>query len=75
MVIVLSARHLPESRSPDARGTTDYLGAAAVVVFLSGVTFAFIEAPASYRATRRSDRASPAADRRPPWWSARVSPC
>jgi EmrB/QacA subfamily drug resistance transporter len=46
MVIVLSARHLPESRSPDASGTTDYLGAAAVVVFLSGVTFAFIEAPA-----------------------------
>jgi hypothetical protein len=32
---VLSARHLPESRSPDASGTTDYLGAAAVVVFLS----------------------------------------
>ena len=45
MVIVLSVRHVPESRSPDASGTTDYLGAAAVVVFLSGVTFAFIEAP------------------------------
>ena len=46
MVIVLSARHVPESRSPDAGGRTDYLGAAAMVVFLSGITFAFIEAPA-----------------------------
>jgi len=45
-VIVLSVRHLPESRSPDAGGTTDYLGAAAMVVFLTGITFAFIEAPA-----------------------------
>jgi MFS family permease len=43
---VLSAQHVPESRSPDAGGRTDYLGAAAMVVFLSGITFAFIEAPA-----------------------------
>jgi hypothetical protein len=46
MVIVLSARHVPESRDPGAGGKTDYPGAAAVVVFLSGITFAFIEAPA-----------------------------
>jgi EmrB/QacA subfamily drug resistance transporter len=46
LVIVLSARHVPESRDPAAGGTTDYPGAAAMVVFLSGVTFAFIEAPA-----------------------------
>ena len=46
LVIVLSARHVPESRDPDAGGKTDYLGAAAVVVFLSGITFAFTEAPA-----------------------------
>jgi hypothetical protein len=45
-VIVLSVRHVPESRDPDVGGTTDYPGAAAVAVFLSGVTFAFIEAPA-----------------------------
>jgi EmrB/QacA subfamily drug resistance transporter len=45
IVIVLSRRHVPESRAPDAGGRTDYLGAAAVVVFLTGVTFAFIEAP------------------------------
>jgi EmrB/QacA subfamily drug resistance transporter len=46
LVIVLSARHVPESRDPAAGGRTDYPGAAAVVVFLSGVTFAFTEAPA-----------------------------
>ena len=45
-VIVLGARHVPESRDPDAGGQTDYAGAAAVVMFLSGITFAFIEAPA-----------------------------
>jgi EmrB/QacA subfamily drug resistance transporter len=46
VVIVLSRRHVPESRDPDAGGRTDYLGASAVVVFLTGVTFAFTEAPA-----------------------------
>jgi EmrB/QacA subfamily drug resistance transporter len=45
-VIVLSVRHVPESRDPDAGGATDYSGAAAMVVFLSGITFAFIEGPA-----------------------------
>ncbi|HUN33712.1 MAG TPA: MFS transporter [Trebonia sp.] len=44
VVIVLSLRHVPESLDPDAGGTTDYPGAAAVVAFLTGVTFAFIEA-------------------------------
>jgi EmrB/QacA subfamily drug resistance transporter len=45
-VIALSVRHVPESRDPAAGGTTDYPGAAAVAMFLFGVTFAFIEAPA-----------------------------
>jgi hypothetical protein len=45
LVVVLGARHVPESRDPSATGKIDYLGAAAVAVFLSGVTFAFIEAP------------------------------
>jgi EmrB/QacA subfamily drug resistance transporter len=45
-VIVLSLRHVPESRAPDVGGATDYLGAATLVVFLSGITFAFIEGPA-----------------------------
>jgi EmrB/QacA subfamily drug resistance transporter len=44
-VVALGARHIPESRDPAANGTLDYAGALAAVAFLSGVTFAFIEAP------------------------------
>jgi EmrB/QacA subfamily drug resistance transporter len=46
VVVVLGARHIPESRDPNAAGRLDYAGALAAVVFLSGITFAFIEAPA-----------------------------
>ena len=45
-VVGLGARHVPESRDATATGKIDYAGAAAAVVFLTGVTFAFIEAPA-----------------------------
>jgi EmrB/QacA subfamily drug resistance transporter len=45
VVVVLGARHIPESRDPAATGRLDYAGALAAVVFLSGITFAFIEAP------------------------------
>jgi EmrB/QacA subfamily drug resistance transporter len=45
-VVVLGVRHVPESRDPNVTGTIDYAGALAGVVFLTGVTFAFIEAPA-----------------------------
>jgi EmrB/QacA subfamily drug resistance transporter len=44
-VVALGKRHVPESRDPDATGRIDYAGAAAAVVFLTGITFAFIEAP------------------------------
>ena len=44
-VVALGARHLPESRDPDATGAIDYAGALAAVVFLTGITFALIEAP------------------------------
>ena len=44
-VVALGARHVPESRDPNATGTIDYAGAVAGVVFLTGITFAFIEAP------------------------------
>jgi EmrB/QacA subfamily drug resistance transporter len=44
-VVALGARHIPESGDPDTAGTLDYAGALAAVVFLSGITFAFIEAP------------------------------
>jgi EmrB/QacA subfamily drug resistance transporter len=45
-VVALGARHIPESRDPSLTGRLDYAGALAAVVFLCGVTFAFIEAPA-----------------------------
>ena len=45
-VVGLGARHVPESRDPAVTGKIDYAGAAAAVVFLTGITFAFIEAPA-----------------------------
>jgi EmrB/QacA subfamily drug resistance transporter len=45
-VVGLGARHVPESRDPAVTGKIDYIGAAAAVVFLTGITFAFIEAPA-----------------------------
>ena len=44
-VVGLGARHVPESRDATVTGNIDYAGAAAAVVFLTGITFAFIEAP------------------------------
>jgi len=46
VVVALGLRHVPESRDPAATGKIDYAGALAAVVFLTGITFAFIEAPA-----------------------------
>src|SRR6266851_2852583 len=43
-VVALGARHVPESRDPGTTGKIDYAGALAGVVFLTGITFAFIEA-------------------------------
>jgi MFS family permease len=45
-VVALGVRHVPESRDVTATGKIDYAGALAAVVFLTGITFAFIEAPA-----------------------------
>jgi EmrB/QacA subfamily drug resistance transporter len=44
-VVALGLRHVPESRDVGASGRLDITGALAGVVFLAGVTFAFIEAP------------------------------
>jgi MFS family permease len=41
----MTARHVPESRDPGVTGKLDVAGALAAVVFLTGITFAFIEAP------------------------------
>jgi EmrB/QacA subfamily drug resistance transporter len=45
VVVALGARHIPESHDPSVTGKIDYAGALAAVVFLTGITFAFIEAP------------------------------
>ncbi len=44
-VVALGVRHVPESRDPAATGRLDEAGALTAVVFLTGITFAFIEAP------------------------------
>lgn len=45
VVVALGARHVPESHDSSVSGRIDYAGAAAAVIFLTGLTFAFIEAP------------------------------
>ena len=54
VVVALGARHIPESRDRSVTGRIDYAGALAAVVFLTGITFALIEA-------RRRDRSGHAA--------------
>ena len=44
-VVALGMKHVPESRDPSVTGSIDYAGALFGVVFLTGITFAFIEAP------------------------------
>jgi EmrB/QacA subfamily drug resistance transporter len=44
-VVALGTKHVPESRDPSITGKIDYVGALTGVVFLIGITFAFIEAP------------------------------
>jgi EmrB/QacA subfamily drug resistance transporter len=44
-VLVMTARHVPESRDPTTNGRVDTVGAALAVVFLAGLTYGLIEAP------------------------------
>jgi EmrB/QacA subfamily drug resistance transporter len=46
-VLVLTARHVPESRDPSTSGRVDYAGATLAVTFLAGTTYALIEGPTS----------------------------
>ena len=46
-VLAITARHVPESSDPAAPDRTDLIGAVLAVVWLTGLTFALIEAPAS----------------------------
>ena len=44
-VLVMTARHVPESRDPTASGRVDTVGATLAVVFLASLTYGLIEAP------------------------------
>jgi predicted MFS family arabinose efflux permease len=44
-VLLITARHVPESRDPAAEGRVDLPGATLAVLFLSGVTYGLIEGP------------------------------
>ena len=44
-VLVITARHVPESRDPSATGRVDIVGATLAVVFLASLTYGLIEAP------------------------------
>jgi len=44
-VLVITARHVPESRDPSSTGRIDTVGAGLAVVFLAGLTYGLIEAP------------------------------
>jgi EmrB/QacA subfamily drug resistance transporter len=45
VVLVVTARHVPESRDPTSSGRIDAAGASLAVVFLAGLTYGLIEAP------------------------------
>jgi EmrB/QacA subfamily drug resistance transporter len=45
-VLVITARHVPETRDPSGAGRVDVGGAASAVVFLGGLTYGLIEGPA-----------------------------
>jgi EmrB/QacA subfamily drug resistance transporter len=44
-VLVISARHVPESHDPTSAGGVDSVGAALAVIFLGGLTYGLIEGP------------------------------
>ncbi len=43
LVLAISARHVPESSDPTARGRIDLVGAALAIAFLTGLTYGLIE--------------------------------
>jgi EmrB/QacA subfamily drug resistance transporter len=45
VVLVVTARHVPETRDPSTSGHVDFLGAGLAVIFLAGLTYGLIEAP------------------------------
>jgi EmrB/QacA subfamily drug resistance transporter len=47
LVVMMAARHVPETRDPTAGGRLDFRGAALAAFGLAGTTYALIEAPES----------------------------
>jgi MFS family permease len=45
VVLVITARHVPETRDPSSAGRVDAAGAGLAVVFLAGLTYGLIEGP------------------------------
>ena len=45
VVLLVTARHVPETRDPSTAGHVDFLGAGLAVIFLAGLTYGLIEAP------------------------------
>ncbi len=45
VVLLVTARHVPESRDPSTAGHVDFLGAGLAVLFLAGLTYGLIAAP------------------------------
>ena len=48
VVLVMTARHVPETRDPSTAGHVDFLGAGLAVLFLAGLTYGLIEAPTGW---------------------------
>ena len=44
-VVVLTARHVPETKDPTTAGRVDVVGAALAVLFLAGLTYGLIQGP------------------------------
>jgi len=43
-VLIITSRHVPESKDPNSKGKVDKLGAASAVVFLASLTYGLLEA-------------------------------
>ena len=43
-VLIITSRHVPESKDPNSKGKVDKLGAASAVAFLASLTYGLLEA-------------------------------
>ena len=67
VVLVITARHVPETRDPTSAGRVDSAGLALAVVFLAGLTYGLIEGPDAWLVeSGRGGRLAAAAVTAPP---------